>query len=439
MKLFPAPGLVLCAACVALGSSVLLFMPTITPAVGLVWVLLLVPVVVDGFWLRARRGQVTAMVTVASSCVRGDEVPVNLEVVNDGDKMLRTLVRPILPDQGVPRLIVARATVPPRSSGTFTIPLKTPVRGAYRFGDVYIRLLGPCRMMFGQVRVPVERQCRVYPDVRSVKEHIITRRLHSMLVPHLQTARLRGIGSEFESLRDFEEGDDIRRIDWKATARQGRPISRNYEIEHLRDVMLVVDRGRLMAGKAGEGTKLDHALDAALMLGGVALDCGDRCGLLVFDQEVQAYLPPRGGMSQLQSLIETLYDVQPTLTESHFRRAFMHLQTRLTKRSLVLVLSDVLDPDSSSAVIAGLISLSRRHLVVLAALRTPEIEGVLVEPVDDDQRPFRKAVAYRLIRERAEVMARLQKAGIHILDVRPEELTLPVVNKYLELREANLL
>jgi uncharacterized protein (DUF58 family) len=174
------------------------------------------------------------------------------------------------------------------------------------------------------------------------------------------------------------------------------------------------------------------------MTAGVALDGGDRCGLLVFDDDVVSFLSPRGGMDQLQRIVETVYDVQPKLVESHFRRAFIYLQTRLTKRSLVLVLTDVSDVDASAAVLAGLLNLGRRHLVLMAALRTPEVEGVLEEPAAP-LTPYRKAVAYRLIRERAEVIARLEKGGVHVLDLAPDQLTIPVVNKYIELREANLL
>jgi uncharacterized protein (DUF58 family) len=194
-----------------------------------------------------------------------------------------------------------------------------------------------------------------------------------------------------------------------------------------------------MAGRVQEGTKLDCAVDAALMVAGVALDSGDRSGLMVFDNDVCAFLPPRGGMGQLQSIVEVLHDVQPNLVESHFRRAFIYLQSRLTKRSLVIVLSDVIDVDSSQSMIMGLLSMRRRHLIVFTALRTPAIEDVIHQAANHPDAPFRKAVAYRLLNERAAVMARLQKGGIHILDVRPEDFTIPLINKYLELRETNLL
>jgi uncharacterized protein (DUF58 family) len=329
--------------------------------------------------------------------------------------------------------------VAPLTAQAITLRLQANIRGAYHFGDVYLRCHSPLRLLTAQRRIPHEHVCRVYPNIRKVKEYLAMRRTLSAVAPHVRSTPLRGIGSEFESLRSYEEGDDIRRIDWKATARLSSLITRNYEIEHFRNVVVLVDRGRLMAGRAGNGTKLDHAIDAALMVCGVALDGGDRAGLLVFDQEVLTYLPPRGELRQLQAVLESLYDLQPELVESHFRRAFIHLQTKLTRRSLVLVLSDVMDVHASQSALQGLLALSKRHLVVFAALRTPEIEEVVDLPDSSDLGPFRKAVAHRLLQERTEVLARLDKGGVHVLDVRPTDLTIPLVNKYIELRERNLL
>ena len=194
-----------------------------------------------------------------------------------------------------------------------------------------------------------------------------------------------------------------------------------------------------MAAEVGEVTKLDLALDAALMIAGVALEGGDRCGILVFDREVSTYLRPRPSLDQLTRIVENVYDVQPVLDESHFQRAFVFLQQRLTKRSLLVVLSDMVGVDISGSMLCSLVTLGKRHLVVLAALRSPEIRQVIAAPVADEIDPFRKAVAYRLVKERTEALGRLRRGGVHVLDVAPDELTLPLVNKYIELRESNLL
>ena len=393
----------------------------------------------DARWLFSHKSEISASVEAQQTLTRGERADVFVQVNNNTSRGLRLWVRPILPEAGVPKY--AEHTTQAESGGAarFTVLVSVPLRGRYEFGPVYVRFDGPLGLMRGQVECDASAVTKVYPDVRRVQQYLITRKMQDTVAPHLRTARIRGIGSEFESLREYEEGDDIRRIDWKSTAKHQTPIIRNYEIEPYRNVMVIVDSGRLMAGSTGNATKLDCALDAALMLSGVVLEGGDRCGTLVFDEDVRAYLPPRGGLAQLKMIVETTYALQPTYVESHFQRAFAHLQTRLSKRSLVLILSDVIDPYASASLLSGVVALSRRHLVMFAALRTPEVERVIDEPSKCTEDPFRKAVAYRLFDERTGAIARLQRSGVHVLDVRPQDLTVPLVNKYIELREANML
>ncbi len=439
MTVFPARNLVLAAVVLAALAHGLLFAQTFLAILAVATALVIVALGREFWWLRTHAKQIHVTLDIPSSAVRGEPVLVSVDTRNESNAGVLVEVRLLLPEQGAPNLWQAMLRVAPVTAQAITLRLQANIRGAYHFGDVYLRCHSPLRLLTAQRRIPHEHVCRVYPNIRKVKEYLAMRRTLSAVAPHVRSTPLRGIGSEFESLRSYEEGDDIRRIDWKATARLSSLITRNYEIEHFRNVVVLVDRGRLMAGRAGNGTKLDHAIDAALMVCGVALDGGDRAGLLVFDQEVLAYLPPRGELRQLQAVLENLYDLQPVLVESHFRRAFIHLQTKLTRRSLVLVLSDVMDVHASQSALQGLLALSKRHLVVFAALRTPEIEEAVDLPDSSDLGPFRKAVAHRLLQERIEVLARLDKGGVHVLDVRPADLTVPLVNKYIELRERNLL
>lgn len=389
--------------------------------------------------LRRARTGITVEVATPPTVTRGEPIHVEVTVSNATSRDFSCEARPVLPDATIPNYVEHAFTAPANGPARFEIPLQAPLRGHYTFGPVFLRIDGPLGLMRSQVRHDATAETKVYPDVRRVQQYLVTRRLQDTIAPHLRTARIRGLGSEFESLREYEETDDIRRIDWKATAKHRMPIVRNYEIEPFRNAMIIVDAGRLMAGSTGDATKLDCAIDSALMVAGVVLDGGDRCGTLVFDDDVRAFLPPRGGLAQLKTIVNTIYALQPTYVESHFQRAFAHLQTRLTKRSLVLILSDVIDPHASASLLAGVMALSRRHLVMFAALRTPEMERVIETPSASPADPYRKAVAYRLFDERTRAIMGLQRSGVHVIDVRPDRLTVPLVNKYIELREMNLL
>lgn len=439
MKLVPAAALVAGGIGLAASSSLLLMEPRLWPLIALGWILLFSASGWDLRRIYARADAVRAGVRLPPTCRRGEVIDLELELDNDSDLTLLVSARPLLPEQGEPRVWDPTVLLPPGARVLLSLAVRARVRGGYEFGDIYLRIRSRLRLVQVQTCIGHQATTRVFPDTESVKDYLLSRRAHSLTAPHLRTARLRGIGSEFESLREWEQGDDIRRIDWRATARHDRLIARNYEIEPYRNVLVVLDRGRLMSAEVGEVTKLDLALDAALMIAGVALEGGDRCGILVFDREVATYLNPRPSLAQLTRIVENVYDVQPVLEESHFQRAFVFLQQRLTKRSLVVVLSDMVGVDVSGSMLSSLVTLGKRHLVVLAALRSPEIRQVISAPVADEIDPFRKAVAYRLVKERTEALGRLRRGGVHVLDVAPDQLTLPLVNKYIELRERNLL
>ena len=469
MRLFPGTGLVTAGIALTLASALMLVHPAFAWFLAAAWLALAVAVILEAVWLDSNAREITLELDAPDTAVRGDHLDCAIRVRNPLERRVDLRVRPLLPFQGKPNDRVLAFAVDGGKGVEAPFKIGVPERGAHRFDGIYARMRSPFRLMQCQWFVASKRVCRVFPDIRSVKEYIVSHRMRTALAPHLRTVPLRGIGSEFESLRDYVQGDDIRRIDWRATARVNKLISREYEIEQERNIVVIIDCGRLMAGSTSargigmhewlhgitapppddgerplEATKLDHAVDAALMLAGVSLENGDRFGLMLFADDLIAYLPPHGGMGHLQTVTNTLYDVQPTLAESHFRRAFLHLQTRLTKRSLVVVISDVIDVQASSSLVTGVLSMAKRHLVVMAALRTPEIERVLDDTPPPDapapvreQQPFRKAVAYRLLRERAEVMARLHKGGVEVIDLRPEELTVPLINKYLDLRQQN--
>jgi uncharacterized protein (DUF58 family) len=214
---------------------------------------------------------------------------------------------------------------------------------------------------------------------------------------------------------------------------------RHYQIERHRDVMIVVDCGRLMGADAGAGTKLDCAVDGALMLGRVALESGDRCGLGLFDNELLGYLPPISGRQSVRRLSECVYNARSRWRESDFTVMFSTLQRRQSKRSLVVVISDIVDIETSGRFRAALEQLSRRHVVLFAALRTPFLKQVVAEPIDTVLDGSRKAVTFRILREREEAIHSLRRGSVHVIDVEPSRLTVPLINRFIELRQRNLL
>ena len=259
------------------------------------------------------------------------------------------------------------------------------------------------------------------------------------LMDKITRTRQHGSGTEFESLHAFRDGDDPRRIDWRASARMRQPIVRRFQVERHRDVVILLDSGRLMGSDAGKGSKLDCAVDAALNLARVALQSGDRCGVAAYDSEVRGFLPPSAGIRTLNSIVESVYNLQTRWKESDFTRIHAELQSRQSKRSLLVVLSDLSDAETSRLQCAALQQLSRRHLVLFAAIRTPLLKQVVDEPTDSVLDGAKKAVTFRLLRDRGRALHVLERAGVHVLDVEPNQITLPLINQFVDLRRRNLL
>ena len=396
---------------------------------------------------------------------RGDPSEVTWTVTASHPLALQGELRDELPDVALPRLwtrtfrcVPESAPLPGAAYVVRTRLVQTvviPIRGRFTLGPLWLRLPGPMRFLDGQQRLDQCSTIRVLPETYASPD-----RFRKDLASELRLldkpvfSRLHGAGTEFESLKEFRQGDDPRRIDWRATARLQRPIVRKFQIERHRDVMLVVDCGRLMGGQtnggsraqggpnadgADRGTKLDCAVDSALLLARVALQGGDRCGFALFDHTVRGYLPPVSGLPSLQAVVDCVYDAQVDWGESDFAPLFAALQSRQSKRSLLVILSDLLDAATSEQFRGSLRRLSQRHVVLFAALRTPLLNAVLRQPISDLEGAARQAVTYRLLHDREEALQTLRHAGIHVLDVEPQQLTAPLINQFLAIRQSNVL
>lgn len=393
-------------------------------------------------YFEIRRVLRSASVRREAPVVAGRDLPftVSLALHNGSALPLRGVLRDVTPPAAIPFRQEIPVDVPPGQTGQLATTFRVPVRGKHEFGPIWLRLTGSLGMLEGQQPLPCTGAVRVFPEIFSSAHDLSQQRAEDIrLLDKLKQAKLRGAGSEFESLDEYREGDDPRRIDWRSTARVGRPIVRHFQIERHRDVMIVVDTGRLMGADATQGTKLDCAVDGALMLARVALIGGDRCGVAVFDDRVKSYIPPRAGVGALRTIVEALYDLDSKFREPDFGLMFATLQSRQQKRALVVVLSDLIDLDTTERYRSSLAVLARRHLVLFAALQTPYLVNLPRTPVDDAVEGARAAVAFRTLLERERALTGLRRGGIHVLDVTPNELTVPLVNRFIELRTANVL
>ena len=414
---------------------------------GIVWlyVVAVIPltylVVVDYRAVKLHAGNVAVTRTLPG--VVGRDVPfvAELRVLNNSRTLLAGEVRDLLPVQAVPAFETHQFTIGAAEvSRSFRSELRIPVRGRYEFGPVWLRLRSPRGLLEIQQSLPCTDSIQVLPEIYCSQDQLKKEASAQIMQLDKRTqSRQHGVGSDFESLTEFRQGDDPRRIDWRTTARYQRPIVRRYQIERYRDLMVVVDCGRLMGADAERGTKLDSAVDAGLMLAQVALANGDRCGLGVFDDQVVGYLPPVAGIHSIRSLSESMYDLQSRWRESDFSQMFAALQAKQSKRSLIVVLSDLVDAETSTRFRTSMAALARRHLVLFVALQTPLLRGILEAPVASVHDATEKALTFRLLRERERALHSIKRSGVHVLDVEPRQLTISLINQFIDLRQQNLL
>jgi uncharacterized protein (DUF58 family) len=281
---------------------------------------------------------------------------------------------------------------------------------------------------------PVHSELRVLPPFRSKDEAELRIARARLLELGLRSAQGRGGGTEFDQLRDYTADDEFRRIDWSATARTGRPIVRSYRAERNQTVVVLMDNGRLMAGRVGGVARVEHAMDAVLMLTAVASRLGDRTGLVVFDRAVRSIVAPGAGHDQLRRVTDALYALEPELAESDYRGAFAEAVARFRRRSLFVVLTELTTSAVEEALLPALPVLGRHHLTVIGAVRDPDVEAWARRPAADADASYRKAAAVAALDQRALAVARLQRAGATVIDAPPGALAPRLADAYLRVK-----
>ncbi len=315
----------------------------------------------------------------------------------------------------------------------------SPRRGAFRFGPVDLQVWRRNGWWRRQVRLQHPDEVAVFPNVVAIKKVQLTLRRGLRAMAGLRRARPPGASTAFAGLRDYVRGDDIRRVSWTATARRDRPVVVEVEAERGQQVMIALDCGRLMTAPAGELDKLDHAVNAALMLAWVARAYGDRVGLMTFDDRVTGFIKPERGSSQLRRITEALYAIKADYVEPDFGHAFTHLALRLGRRSMVVVLTDVQDPEASKELVAHCLRLAARHLVLVVAMSDPAVMRARAQPISSSSRAYEWAAAEEFVASRRESFELLRRGGVLGLDVVAGSLSPALVERYLELKERALL
>ena len=329
--------------------------------------------------------------------------------------------------------------VRPRSTARMPLRFEARQRGELELGGAGLRVLAGLGLWVLQYRFEWTAKTRAYPLIEEfTRGDLFAHRRRLWGIGQHQSRKF-GRGTEFDQLREYSPDDEYRAINWNATARAGRPIVNQYRVEQSRDVMLMVDCGRLMHTQIAGRQRLDHYLDAAVQLAYLALSQKDRVGLIAFDAEIQRMIEPASRPRHLDRLVEGMFALQPRFLESDYARAVATLKAYERKRGLVVLFTDLADSLSSRLAVAYLSSLARTHLPVVVILDDPAVSTLARQPATDAEDVFVKAAAEQFISEKKKTLRQLQSRGCIILNVTAERLSVALVNQYLEIKARNML
>jgi uncharacterized protein (DUF58 family) len=370
----------------------------------------------------------------------GRSAPVRYRWRHHGAGRLTLLVRERLPEPlGGADVLSRRLLVPPGSGAEEQLIVHPVKRGTGTGGSLALRVLGPLGLAWRQSRIELPWAATVYPAASGTSLRALPLQVARRREAGLRAIRRPGEGRLFEGLREWVPGDETRIIDWKATARRGKTIARQYEDERRQQVLVMIDAGRLLTAEVDGVARLEAVVVAALHLARAAVEHDDNIGLMVFADTVQRYVAPGRGRRALRAVLEGLAGAEGRLVESDYPGAFRYLAARNRKRALTVLFTDVIDRTASDALVAHAATLRPRHLPLAVTLRDPALEALATAPPSGVTAAFERAAAEELLGAREAALAEMRARGIMVLDVPPASASNAVVERYHQLKRRGML
>ena len=334
---------------------------------------------------------------------------------------------------GSPRILTFH--LPPKQESVQTYTLKSFRRGNFAFGALFYRVSGPLGLIQRQGRIELPQQVQVLPDMTGEGSHDLQLALAGALQAGRRKSVLRGEGREFESLREHQRDDDFRHIDWKASAKRGKLISRLYETERDQRLMILLDTGRLMSPKIGSYRKLDYAINASVHLAQIALHKGDLVGYAIFNDGLRSFAEPRKGHAQMSHFVKDLTVLQPTRLESDYAGVFHHVMRRCSRRTLIICFTDLGDVHSAQNLLRAALPLMPRHLPVIVTVSNSEILAVTRKMPENEFEVYRHVAAMEIWNDYQRTLRSLRSHGAATVSVPAQELSTATISEYLRIKE----
>jgi uncharacterized protein (DUF58 family) len=390
-------------------------------------------------WLRLPRPkQLTVRREWRSPLSIGVAAAVNLSVANQSSVDLWVSAYDELPPSNWHSSKAISLNVPARATRSIDYEYTPGTRGDLRTGKVFLRYRSGLLMAERWAIADLQQTVRVYPNFEHARKHSVYLARSRQIELQMRMMRLRGMGSDFESLREHREGDELRNVCWTATARRGKLVSKTFRVERSQAVWIVLDCGRLMRGRTDGYSKLDRAVDAALCLAQLAIYSGDRVGLLAYGRAVNQRVIPGRGAAQMRHIVEQLAVVREEVPEADHVRAAASLLTLQKQRGLIIWISDLAESAMTPEVIEAAGQMLSRHLLLFIAIAQPELKLRARQSPTSATAMYEVVAAQEMVYRRELLLGRLRERGALCMEVEPSRISAAVLNQYLTVKERNL-
>jgi len=423
-------------ALIAIAAASVTALAPVSPLVGLIVAnVVVLGLLVYDIW-QAPHPNTLGIERLAPSVLTTHEVgQVTLRLHNPSRRPLNVAIRDATPPS-VSRTPVVHRNRIRAEGGALDAQIAPARRGRLDLGPVTVRVSGPIGLGGRQATLPIVDNLKVYPALPGRSE--VELRLERARLLHVgrRSSRLRGGGTDFDSLRDYHPDDEFRRINWNATARAAKPITNLYREERDQQIVLLLDAGRTMAGTVAGLSRFEHALDAAIALAELAARSGDHVGVMAFASRVEAMLSPRGGRDQPRRALDLLFDRQPSLDPTDYRGAFATLLSRHRRRSLLVLFTELTEESVMQPLFDALPVLLPRHLLMIGSIVDPEVLALRSALPGSYEDAYLAAAAAQSFSARNHASAHLRSLGVSVEDREPGRLAGALADRYLQIKDA---
>ncbi|MEN6424154.1 MAG: DUF58 domain-containing protein [Phycisphaerales bacterium] len=403
-------------------------------AVGVLYLMILALYTGLDALLLPRRGRIVVNRDIPRRVSVGYPTVASLTVHNRARRRVEIQVAQDCPEELDISPELSRTVIPAGGTADLEFRLTARQRGDHQLGRIFVRVLPAGGLLYRQFITDLPTPVQVFPNLMNVRRTELLVRRGASYEQGLARLRSVGQGFEFESLRRYVQGDEMSRIEWKVTARRADLIVKNLEPERQQSILVAIDVGRATAGEFEGLSRVDYLVNATLMLAFIALRQRDQFSMVAFSDRIESYLPPVTGVKGIERVAQALHRLQPRLVESDYGAACQFLGFKNRKRSLLCVMTDVIDRQASDVLIGYMVRFARYHLPLAVTLSNPEIHRVAHEPLATCEDPYAKAVSLDVLAAREEALIVMRRKGVSVLDVPPDRLTPELINRYTQIK-----